>query len=216
MNILRYILLLLAIAACNHLFAQGDTLYRPAIRLGIDVSGFARELVEPEISTREISLDYEWRDNFFAVLEAGISSVETEKESHIYQAKGRFIRAGADFNLLGARPGSLNDLVLISVRYGYSSMEHEAPFLVIPDPFWGDYQSTIAPEEFRAHWLEAGLGLKTELFSNIFIGWGLRGRVLLSRSGTEMEPFLIGGFGKPGNNTSLMLHYHISYRIPLR
>ncbi len=217
MSILRYILLILITAKSSVLFAQNDTIYHPALRIGFDVSGPARQLVEPETSTMELSLDYEWMENFFAVLEAGILNVQIEKESHIYQADGKFFRAGADFNLLGPQPGSLNDLVLISLRYGFSTMDHKAPYILIPDPFWGDHRSSLSPEKFRAHWLEAGLGLKTELFRNLFIGWGLRGRLLLSKTREpEMEPYFIGGFGKSNNNTSLMLHYHIAYRIPFR
>ncbi len=217
MNILRYFFLLpLMIISCG-LKAENDTLFVPSVRIGLDVSGVARQFVEPETITGEISVDVEWQNNYFAALEAGMMTVDVEKETHRYQADGYFFRLGADFNILGRTPQNPHDLVLLSVRYGYSALNHEAPFIVIPDPFWGNYQTAVPAHRYRAHWIEAGLGLKTHLFHNIFIGWSLRGRLLLtSTKEPAMEPYFIGGFGKSNGNTNLMLHYLILYRIPLR
>lgn len=197
--------------------AANDTLFASSVRIGMDVSGFARQFVEPETIFREVSLDVEWKHNYFAVLEAGLLDIDVEKETHRYQADGYYIRIGADFNILWRSPEAPNDLVLLAVRYGFSTLSHEAPFIVIPDAYWGDYQTSVETENYRAHWIEAGIGLKTELWHNIFIGWNLRGRLLLHNTREpEMEPYFIGGFGKAGGNTSLMLHYHIYYRIPFK
>ncbi len=197
--------------------AENDTLFVPSVRVGLDMSGFARQFVEPETVTGEVSVDVELQENYFAVLEAGMMAVDVKKETHRYQAGGYFFRLGADFNILGRTPENPNDLVLLSLRYGYGTMDHEAPFIVIPDPFWGNHQTALPSEKYRAHWIEAGMGLKTELFHNIFIGWSLRGRLLVaSTKDPAMEPYFIGGYGKSNGNTTLMLHYHVLYRIPLR
>ena len=196
---------------------ENDTLFTPAVRIGIDVSGFARHLIEPETLTGEITLDMEWRKSHFLVLEGGLLNVNVEKESHHYQADGFFLRLGADFNILERSPENPNDVLLASLRYGYGKLDHEAPYIIIPDPYWGDHATAIPPESFHAHWLEAGIGLKTEIWGNLFLGWSLRGRLMLaSSSDPEMEPYYIGGFGKSGSNTRLSLLYSISYRIPLR
>ncbi len=216
MNILRYFFLIPLLAISKQLYAGNDTLYTPSVRFGVDVSGFARQMVEPETFSLEASIDAEWRNNHFAVLEAGMLSVDMEKETHRYQANGYFLRIGHDFNILGRKSENPNDLVLLSVRYGFSSISHEAPFVEIHDPYWGSYHTFLPSEQYRAHWLEAGVGLKTELWRNIFIGWSLRGRLLLTTTrNTEMEPYFIGGFGKSNGPASLSLLYHFSYRIPL-
>lgn len=197
--------------------ANNDADYSPSVRVGLDVSGFARQLVEPETMFREISLDVEWKYNYFVAVEAGLLDIDVQKQTHRYMAGGYYLRLGPDFNVLGRKPEAPNDLVLLSLRYGFSKLDHEAPFILIPDSYWGDFQTAVESESYRAHWVEAGISLKTELGYNIFIGWSLRGKLLLYNTReAEMEPYFIGGFGKTGRNTGLMLHYHIYYRIPLR
>ncbi len=219
MNIFKYLFLIpfLAISLTAMAEAENDTLFVPSLRLGVDVSGFARHLIEPETITGEITLDLEWRKSHFFVAEGGLLQVDVEKETHIYQADGYFIRIGADFNILERNPDSPNDVVLLSLRYGYGKLEHEAPFIMIASPYWGNRETAISAESYRAHWLEAGIGLKTEIWRDIFMGWSLRGRLMLSdTSSPAMDPYFVSGFGKSGNNTNLTLHYHVMYRVPLR
>ncbi len=219
MNIFKYLFLIpfLAISQVGMTEEVNDTLFVPSVRLGIDISGFARHLIEPETITGEITLDVEWRKSHFFAIEAGLLEVDVEKETHVYQADGYFIRIGADFNILERNPDSPNDVLLASLRYGYGKLEHEAPFVLIPSPYWGARETVIPAESYQAHWLEAGIGLKTEIWNNIFLGWSLRGRLMISdTSAPAMDPYFISGFGKSGNNTSLSFHYQLMYRLPLR
>ncbi len=218
MNTLKHFFLLLMMVGYSlPLLSANDSLFVPSIRLGLDVSGLARHLIEPEQIGAGVTADIEWHKNHFVALEAGFTSVDVERESHQYKSDGFFFRLGPDFNVLGRGDHNPNDLVLLSLRYGYGRLEQEAPFILISDPYWGDYEDAIGSESISAHWLEAGLGLKTEVFTHFFMGWALRGRLLLSRSGgTGMDPYIISGFGKHNGSTNLTLHYHLMYRIPLR
>lgn len=203
---------------CSHaLMAQQDTIYKPSIRLGVDLGGFARQIFEPQTQSLEFSLDVEWKRHYFAAFEAGMLAVDISRESHQYQASGYFFRLGMDFNILGQTPDNPHDLVLLSLRYGYGSLEHEAPMIQINDPYWGNYLTNLPAESYGAHWLEAGIGLKTQLWGQLFLGWSLRGRLLVSQSSDHgMAPYFISGYGKSSGSTNLMLHYTISYRIPFR
>ncbi len=214
---LRYFFLLTMVAYSLPLLPANDTLFAPSIRVGLDVSGLARHLLEPEVMDSELSVDIEWRKNHFLALEAGLVSVNVDKESHRYQSDGFFFRLGPDFNVLGRGDHNPNDLVLLSFRYGYGRLKQEAPFILISDPYWGDFEDALDSESYQAHWLEAGLGLKAEVFRHFFVGWALRGRLLVARSSrTGMDPYIISGYGKHSGSTNLMLHYHLMYRIPLR
>jgi len=212
----RFLFLILALTISHRLPASSEPRHSPSLRLGVDISGIGRQLISPESLTAEFSADLEWKKNFFAALEGGWMDVDISRETHSYLASAYFVRAGADFNLLERTPETLHDVVLISLRYGYSNMQHQAPRVVVPDPYWGNYQTSVGKEPYHAHWLEAGLGLKTRVWHQFFMGWSLRGRLLISHTrDPEMEPYLIGGFGQAGSNTSLMLHYHLYYRFPL-
>ncbi len=193
-----------------------DTVFISSLRFGVDMSGFVRHTVETEILPIEISADFEWRENFFAVAEVGWLNVDVNRETHRYMANGYFFRTGADFNILRGKEYNPNDVLIISVRYGYGKLEHEAPHIVIQDPFWGDYVTSTPKEEYAMHWLEAGIGMKAEIWNDFFLGWTLRGRVRLSRtSNPNMEPYFVSGFGK-SNSTAVMFHYSIYYRIPFQ
>lgn len=192
-----------------------DTIFVPSLRIGIDMSGFARQIVEPETLPLEFSADFEWRENMFAAVEGGWLNVDVDRETHRYRAKGFFVRTGADFNLLKGSVQNPNDVIIISLRYGYGKIQHEAPHIVIQDSYWGDFITKADKESYAAHWLEAGLGMKAEIWNNLFLGWSLRGRLrVISTSDPTMEPYFISGFGK-SNNTALTFHYSILYRIPL-
>ncbi len=213
-KIMLVICLLAATASVAQADSERDTIFVPSLRIGLDVSGFARQIVEAETLPLEVSADYEWRENFFAAAEIGYLNVDVDRDTHRYQARGYFIRTGADFNILRGGDHNPNDVIIISLRYGYGKLEHEAPRIVIQDPYWGDYFTEAGKESYAAHWLEAGLGMKAEIWNNLFLGWSLRGRLRVSRtSDPNMEPYFISGFGKSGN-TALMFHYSIFYRIP--
>ncbi len=216
MNILRYIFLILALLSTSLTAkAQNDTIFKPAVRFGLDLSGFARQLIETETIPVELSFDYEWRKKYFAAAEAGWLNVDANRETHRYNAKGYFFRTGIDIGILGGDVHNPNDHVLLSVRYGYGRLRQEAPYILISDAHWGDYETSVDPETYHAHWIEAGLGMKTSIWNNLFLGWSLRGRIrIASTSDPNMEPYFISGFGR-SNNAALMLHYSIYYRFPL-
>ncbi len=218
-NGLRLAVLLFLLAAMMPVAqaeTKTDTIFTPSLRLGIDVSGFARQFIETETLPLEFSVDFEWRENFFAAAESGYLRVDVNRDTHRYQAGGYFVRAGTDFNILRGSEHNPNDVLIISLRYGYGKLEHEAPHIVIQDPFWGNFVTNAEKESYSMHWLEAGIGMKAEIWNNFFMGWTLRGRVRLSRTADpNMEPYFVSGFGK-SNNTAVMFHYSVYYRIPLK
>jgi hypothetical protein len=219
MNISRYLSLLLILLAAGKgpALAEPDSTFIPALRAGLDVSSIARHLMEPAARTLEATIDWEWRKNWFAAAEAGTLQVGVDKSSHNYQANGWFFRLGADYNFLKRPDPTHQDVVVASLRYGYGSLRHEAPFVRITDPFWGSLETVIPTESFSAHWLEFGGGLKTRIGRHFFLGWSVRTRFLISRKGGEqMDPYTISGYGRSDRNTVVMMHYALYYRIPLR
>ncbi len=217
MNTYRYLFLhlLLLILSSAAFAGENDTVFRPSARIGVDFSGVPRNLIEPETRTGEVSVDYEWRKNWFAAIEAGGASIEVDQPTHDYQSSGYFFRIGVDFNILGQHGPDHLDLVLLSARYGYGTLDHYASRAIITDPYWGDYETAFPEETFNAHWLEVGGGVKTQIWRNFFLGWSLRTRLLVSQtSDPAMDPYFISGFGKNRDgNFSVMIHYSLYYRF---
>lgn len=215
-NISKYIFLLaLAISTAAQAQDPDPVVFRPGLSLGYDVSGIARRLIEPQVFMHGISAGYEWQPNWTASAELGTLNIDIRKETHHYLASGFFLRGGVNYNLLQKRATMPGEELYISVRYGYGNLTHQAPYILINDPYWGPFETLKQQASFVAHWAEIGGGLKTKLFWNIFIGWDLRVRMKLSsHSDNDMEPYYISGFGKEKNNSAIMLHYSVYYKFP--
>lgn len=194
---------------------ERDTLvFRPTFSLGYDLSGLARNYFEPEVLMQHISASYEWQPNWFAALEAGNMDVTVERETHNYHSQGLFFRAGVNYNLLQKSPAMKGEEIFLAFRYGFGWLTHEAPRIIITEPYWGSVEEAFESAGYSAHWAEIGGGLKTKLFWNIYLGWDLRIRLMLARNpGSEMEPYYISGFGKNNGNTAVMLHYSLFYKF---
>lgn len=218
MNISRFLLVLLLLSNSS-IFAKDNIeihIFQPSIRIGFDVAGIINRVWQPEILQIEITADSEFTPNWFIAAEGGYLDIDISRESFDYNSGGIFFRLGTDYNLLKKREPESNDVVLLSLRYGFSMLTHYSDRIIINDSYWGDFPTDISAENLNSHWLELGFALKTELFKNIFIGWSFRGRYLLhSTKDPMLSPYNIPGFGKVrSNNTALSMHYGIFYRIP--
>ncbi|TVQ12289.1 MAG: hypothetical protein EA361_11455 [Bacteroidetes bacterium] len=186
------------------------------IRLGFDVSALARQIVEPEVQQFEFSLDSEVAFNWFAVADGGFMRVNGDREDFRYSASGFFGRLGFDYNLLKRIHPAQNDLVLVGMRYGFSALSHEAPFYDITNPYWGDYTGQLEKGNYSLHWIEFSGGVKTEVFSNVFLGWYLKTRIRLTETKEpELNPYYIGGYGRGVRTAPIMVHFSIMYRFGL-
>lgn len=216
MNILRYIFLLLpCLFLSPQLAAQQDTTFRPSVTIGLELSNFARQWLEPETRQMEASLSWEWRENWFFSFEGGSLDIGIERPTHDYSSRGWFLRAGFDYNLFERSARNLHDLILFHFRYGYGQLDHSSSKILLGNPYWGQYQTFLDNELFQAHWLEVGAGIRARVLANFYMGWSIRGRLILSRTADPaMSPYIISGFGPNANNTRAMINYSIYYRFP--
>jgi hypothetical protein len=102
------------------------------------------------------------------------------------------------------------------IRYGYAFFNDYADNIIIKDNYWGNFTGDLYKKSLHASWVEFVAGFKVELFTNFFLGWSLRGRVLISKTKSERpDPYWIPGFGKGNAKTSVGFNYSIFYNIPL-
>ncbi len=194
---------------------EEDTLFRKSLSFGVELSYPARMFFEPEIKQYEASLDFEFIENVFAVLEAGALQADVMRDDFNYYSDGAYLRIGADFNVLGSGALKDNDKVFVGIRYGYCKQQHSADNIFVTDNYWGSTTASVEASDFNAHWGEFVAGVRTELFANLSIGWSVRFRLLFSGVGESLvEPYRIGGFGRGESTTGFDFNYSIFYRIP--
>ncbi len=218
--ILKYIykILTFSILSFYGLVASGqeDTTRTVGPRFGIDISRFAMMPLIPEIRTFEFSADIEIKTNLYPVFEAGFSAISFSDTNYSYEGSGIFFRAGIDYNVLELEKHNDYSMGFIGVRYGLSLNQFSADNIIIPDPYWGNLNTSIAGQSGQNHWLEIVAGIRAEVFKNFFMGWSLRGRIMVYKSTfDQMIPYYVPGFGDPARRASWDINYSIYYKIPV-
>lgn len=197
-----------------HGFSQDQRTY--GLRLGFDISRIPLYFMDPAVYGVEFSADFEAAENLYPVIEFGFNRLSIEKENYNYHSKGNYFRLGADYNFMKLDARNQYEMAFIGVRYAYSSLTYSADDILITESYWGDYAGLIPETIINAHWIEFTLGLKAEIFKNVFMGWSFRGRIMLSSNREDnIDPYNIPGYGKGKENSSGGFNYSIYYKIPM-
>lgn len=211
----RALPLLLALAFFGRVSAQ-DTLRTYGPRFGIDLSRFIYLLTDPVQTGAGASVDFEVYRNVYPVFEMGFNSLSENTELFDYASSGTYARAGIDYNVLSLKDRSAHHTITVGFRYGISRFTHNIDNQVIEDDYWGDYVPEPYESSLTGQWIELVGGMTAEVFSNFFLGWTVRYKILLN---PEMDPLMvpemIPGYGSGGEDRLFGFTYSVYYKIPL-
>lgn len=187
------------------------------LRLGFDVSRIPVHYLNPYRTDLEIHTDLRVDSDLYAALDGGWNRTRLDnKPVFQYRAQGWFLKAGVDYNLLKRQFPAESNILYAGFRYGIARMSREIPGYRISNPYWGDVTGHFASKTLLPQWGELILGIKVEVLRNLFLGWSLHARVLVTQHiDPQVRPYLIPGFGKADHNAVFDVSYTVSYRIPL-
>jgi len=211
-----FISLIIFSALPGNLFSQ-DTLYFPLrISIGTDIYGPGFYFADNNNLTIEgfLSVDRDtvrsWTNDI------GYCSYSFRQYNYSYNCKGFFIRPGIEFNIISPFVSRGKYFAGGAIRYGLSLYSHETPFFE-SENYWGSTAGTIVKTTHLAHFIEVSPGIRTELFSNVSIGWSIRLRLLIySGTGKDLRPVYIPGYGYGTKSFSPGINYYIVWSIPYR
>lgn len=186
------------------------------LRIGVDFAKYVYQIVEPSITGFEASLDYEIKRNYFLTVEGGYEKALPQSDLYNYELIGGYGRVGFDYNIMKKRVD--NDIFFLGLRYGLSNYTQSANDIQITN-YWGSSSLSVPTETLTAHWAEVVMGMKVELFfaKNIFIGWTVRGRLLVAGNKYEtLQPFTIPGYGTSDAKATIGATWSLYYNIPVR
>ena len=185
--------------------------------LGFEAGSLVRKYFEPGLDAYTFSLDYEVDLKYYPVIEMGVFDIHKDQDKLTYQSNGYFGKIGLNYNFLSNKGIWDYNMVYGGMRLGLANYEHNAEDILIENDYFGDYQiDNISATGLNALWMEVVAGLRVEVVSNIFLGWSLRGKIMMFKDkGTKMPPYFIPGYGRGENNASLRIQYYISYQIPI-
>lgn len=197
--------------------AGQDTIDFP-LRLGVGAALYSPVSAMAGLYPRGIEINgfYDLNERFSIAVDGGFSSFRHENYNYLYENNGVYFRMGADYNLLNPLLAQGRYYAGISARYGISLFSHNVPSIEYQN-YWGSYLTSGESSFHAAHFLEATPGLRAEIFSNFFIGWGVNLRMLVfSGTGKHMRAVDIPGFGNGSKPVSAGVNYYLSIRIPYR
>ncbi|MEM9648127.1 MAG: DUF6048 family protein [Bacteroidota bacterium] len=199
------------------------------LRVGIDLNRPLFTFLDEDYTGFEIVGDYRLTQKLYIAGELG-NEEKTQTEDlggtplYNYTTSGSYLKLGVDMNTYENWFG-MNNAITIGGRYSYATFSQTLneysiyegnrffnPTALLPGALPGEEFSGL-----NASWLEFVVGLKAELFANIYIGMSARLGFLITNSEAERFPNLwIPGFNRitDGSNFGVSYNYTISYLIP--
>ena len=114
----------------------------------------------------------------------------------------------------------MDNEIFIGARYGFSTFSQELhqytidPSLILPE--FNETENTKF-SSLNAHWIEFQVGMKSEVMTNLFLGFSLSlKKMIATKEPTNFQNLTVPGFDRVYlNDVGFSFNYTISYRIPL-
>ncbi len=187
------------------------------IRFGVDVSRLGlNALSDYNHSGFEMSLDTEIKFRYFPTVEIGVNNLSHHTKVMNYQSEGNYFRIGLDYNILNYRQRFDRNLFFVGARYGSTTFSQQISNVILTNE-WGSVALDFAPENLSAHWVEAVIGLRGEIFKNFYMGYTIRIKQMISHTQYgDFVPNWIPGYGKGSRIRTLGMSYSLFYAIPIK
>jgi len=195
------------------------------IRLGVDLSRPLISTLDEDYTGLEFVGDYRLTLKYYLAAELGNENRTRQEDVFNFTTSGSYFKVGFDYNTYPNWYGEQN-LIYAGARVAFSSFNHTINNFQIfnrnrffsPDGFAESGSGPIEIENRNAAWLEAVLGIKTELFANIYLGVSLRLGALVTPKPEEGEfsDLFIPGFNKvtDGSIFGVGYNFSLSYFLP--
>ncbi|MBC6997865.1 DUF6048 family protein [Cytophaga sp. FL35] len=206
------------------------------LRVGVDLSRPLISFLEENYTGLEVVADYRLTQKLYLAAELGnekktigvpLGSTIEDISGDLYDftASGSYLKLGIDYNTYGNWYGEQN-MIYIGGRYAFSTFSQTLNNYKIfnTDRYWSPNDFTPGSEQIgkfgnlNASWLEFVVGIKAELFKNLYLGASARlGFLVTNKDPDNFKNLFIPGFNKvtDGSRFGVGYNYSISYLIPL-
>jgi hypothetical protein len=192
------------------------------LRLGGDLSKLVRSFIEDEYTGFEVSGDYRLTKKLYLAGELGFEEKTTSAEYLTTTAKGSYLKAGADYNFY-TNWLDMENMIYGGFRVGLSSFSQTLNSFTVynTDQYWQQQYADNPNLEFNglsAIWVELVAGIKVEVLNNLYAGFNVQLKGLITQDEPENFANLhVPGFNKIYDSGRLGagFGYNISYLIPI-
>lgn len=192
------------------------------LRISGDIGKIARSFLDDDYTGFEIAADFRLKKDFYIAGEIGFEEKQTTNEYLDVTTNGSYLKAGIDLNMYDNWL-DMDNMIYAGFRVGASSFTHDRNSFTVynTDQFWAPQFASAEATEFSgltAFWGEFILGMKVELFNNLYMGLNVQLKVLASETEPDnFENLYIPGYGRTYDSTSIgtSYGYTLGYRLPL-
>ena len=193
------------------------------MRLGADLSKLARTFLEDNYTGFEIMGDYRLTKNMYLAGEIGNEERTIENEILNNTTKGSYFKGGIDLNMY-KNWLDMENMIYAGFRVGastFSQTRNSYSVYNTNNQYWNEQISIVDGQEFKgltAIWIELQIGLKAELFNNLFAGVNVQLKGLISDTEPgDYENLYVPGFNRTYDSSIIGAGYglSLSYLIPI-
>lgn len=192
------------------------------LRLGGDIGKLVRSFVDDDYSGFEVIADYRIKNNLYIAGEIGFEEKTTRTENLDVTSSGSYLKGGIDYNLYDNWL-DMDNMIFSGFRLGASTFSQTRNSFQVysTDQYWAPQFTSTDSEKFSsltALWIELIIGIKAELFTNLYLGLNVQLKGLISETEPAgFENLYIPGFNKTYDSSGIGVGYGytLSYRIPL-
>ena len=194
---------------------------RYGLRLGVDLFKLSRGFYDKNYKGIELTGDFRWSKKYYLAAEIGNENKTTLDDRLTSNSKGTYLKVGFDYNMY-ENWLDMENIISVGLRYGLSSFSQELNSYKIYNahPYWGELPAVTASEQFNglsASWIEVVTGLKAKMFNNVFVGFNVQLKTLVTnKKPIGFDNLYIPGYHRTYNgNFGIGVNYSVSYLIPL-
>ena len=192
------------------------------LRIGLDIYKLVNSSINDNYDGFELNADYRISDKLYIASEIGLTE-NTEVEEYLnFTSKGTYIKSGIDFNMY-TNWLDMQNMIFAGLRIGYSDFDQTINNYTIYDinnQTWGQsfINSPIENKDLSSLWLELIIGVKAEIFNNLFLGFNLEvKRMINSEIKDNIQNMYVPGFNRTfdGSSFGVGFGYKLSYLLPI-
>lgn len=192
------------------------------LRLGGDIGKLVRSFIDDDYTGFEISGDYRLTHKLYLAGELGIEERTIRNDYLDVTANGSYFKAGIDYNLY-TNWLDMENLIYAGFRVGASTFSQNLNSYTIytTDQYYDTPFTSTDLQEFKglsAVWGELVIGIKAEVFTNLFIGMDvqLKGMIVEDQP-DNFENLYVPGFNRTfdSGGFGFGFGYNMSYLIPI-
>ncbi|MGB0974900.1 MAG: DUF6048 family protein [Flavobacteriaceae bacterium] len=195
---------------------------RYGLRVGADVSKFAKSFFIDDYTAFEINADYKFSKRYYIAGAFGHENRTIDETQVNFTTKGSYFNIGVDYNAY-ENWLDMENAIYVGLRYGASSFSHTLNSYSIYNSnggYWEEVGAQNNSQNFdvtTSHWVELIVGIKAEVFNNLYLGVNAQLKNLVSNTSPDgFDNLYIPGFGRTyqDSNWGVGFGYTINYFIP--